>query len=240
MRLSLGCPKCTPDFIPAGDEDGPVRCMNCKAVFIPGARSSRKRNASIDLDDSPREPDGSGGKSSRKKAAGMSDADGGRKAPPRPRDPVGAVPRYARSGWKMPTIPRWAVAGLAAAVAFVVVSYFVVGLFGRSWSNGPYQVTAAEIGQEYARSPKNADRKYGGKMVQITGTVVNIDPNFNSACILLDAGTGDGRAVECYVYGVNIDHVQTGQTITVVGQVERQKGSGSTIQLFNCQLVAGP
>jgi hypothetical protein len=238
LKLSLGCPKCTPDFVPVDDCDGPVRCMNCKTVFVPGRKSRQKSVVPDELDEIYRNRDRSKAKSSPKVGfpEKMYAADTGGEGPVRPIDPKGALPRYARSRWEFPRIPGWLVTGVVAAIVIGVGYFMLSPLFGRGKAGAPVPVTAADMGQEYSKNATGANRKYSGRLVQVTGKVANIVVDYTGSCIMLETSAG-GLVIECYVYGSDASDVKVGQTVTLVGKCE-PLGSGSNIKLFSCQLSA--
>jgi tetratricopeptide (TPR) repeat protein len=237
FKLSLGCPKCTADFVPVEDSNGPVRCMNCKTVFVPGGKPRKRSVFPEEFEESHQERDRSRAKSPPKRVSPerTNETGRGREGPVRPVDPTGALPRYARSRWELPKIPGWLVCGIVAAIV-VGVGYFMLSpLFGRSKEGAPVPITAAEMGQEYSKNATSADRKYSGRMVQITGKVANIVVDYTGSCIMLETSAGGGLVIECYVYASDASNVKVGQTVTLVGRCEPLSGSGSNIKLFSCQ-----
>lgn len=127
--------------------------------------------------------------------------------------------------------------GLAAMIVIGLAVLWVPKMFKSKPSKELAKVTAAELWQEYAKNPKDANQKYGGRKVQVTGTVEDVIQDYNGACVILQAPRGEGWSIACYVYGLDLSNVQKGQNVSLMGECEPREKPGAHVQIFSCHLV---
>lgn len=91
--------------------------------------------------------------------------------------------------------------------------------------NNPYSMTAEKLMEEYNRNPRETERRYKGKFLQLTGTVVHMGTFFNS----------DHKYIRVYFWEYNnkayevigdlesrywLETIQVGNSITMLGRFE--------------------
>ena len=91
--------------------------------------------------------------------------------------------------------------------------------------NNPYSMTAEKLMEEYNRNPRETERRYKGKILQLTGTVVHMGTFFNS----------DHKYVRVYFWKHNnkayevigdleyrqwLEPIKVGNSITMLGRFE--------------------
>lgn len=91
--------------------------------------------------------------------------------------------------------------------------------------NNPYSMTAEKLMEEYNRNPRATERRYKGKFLQLTGTVVHMGTFFNS----------DHKYIRVYFWKHNnmayevigdlearywLETIQVGNSITMLGRFE--------------------
>lgn len=79
-------------------------------------------------------------------------------------------------------------------------------------------VTARELYGTYVKDEKTAGKLYENKVLEVTGTVMNVEQNGKEVSVLLSAGEADPGGVNCSLAETTDPLPKSGETIRVKGK----------------------
>jgi len=134
------------------------------------------------------------------------------------------------TGQRLPNIV--AMLGTAALVAFA--SYIIFVFFTEI---SAYEITAADLSEEFYRNEQAALSKYRGKTVSVTGVLAGSEYSSAQPWLLIGTGTRSTLAVKCMLSSAaaqKSNKPDFGEQTTVRGVFSRQNGN---IILKNCSTI---
>ena len=97
-------------------------------------------------------------------------------------------------------------------------------------------IEADSLFAQYQRDEKSADKKYLGKVIEVTGTIAEVQHTAQSEIWILSAPSGTGGGVNCQLFSgekISGKHPQPGDKVSVKG---RCTGFLMDVNLADCVL----
>jgi tRNA_anti-like len=137
--------------------------------------------------------------------------------------------------------PRYLIVAVAVAV---VVAVLVVFLMWRprplEFTGSPVKITAEELSSAYKTDEQVADSRFKGRIVEITGSVMGVEPLWPKTGKLLVMMMND-LSVQCFVTEENrgpFNEVQPNDMLTIRGGCMGNGGRTMlAVHIVNCELV---
>jgi hypothetical protein len=137
---------------------------------------------------------------------------------------------------------RVVIAGSCVALGAIILVVFL----GNRSAAGPQalpiagRLTATELWGEYAKNPVEANKKYGGNIIEITGRISRVLTDKRTPRVELETPTKAKWTIECWFrHPDDLKELQIGKEVTIRGDCEVRAKPNINVHLTSCVVVLG-
>jgi hypothetical protein len=122
-------------------------------------------------------------------------------------------------------------------LALVLLSSTAFAVYSLAFSNRAIRLTAADAWKEYAQNTAEANKKYRGKWVRVTGALKVVTTN-KTTQLFFEPPQEDAKWLITFsLKPTEIKDLKPGEEITILGRLNSRKEPDGNLPMSNCSLV---